>query len=65
MADLDDGYARLSNMLIEAYSGANMTKRQVRYLPYLRKTYGWIEPMDKSTDSQLSKIANSPVQTVQ
>ena len=25
VADLDDGYARLSNMLLEAYSGADLT----------------------------------------
>ncbi len=29
VADLDDGYARLSNMLLEAYSGADLTKRQI------------------------------------
>ncbi|EEU0322958.1 TPA: replication protein, partial [Escherichia coli] len=30
VADLDDGYARLSNMLLEAYSGADLTKRQFK-----------------------------------
>ncbi|EET9682480.1 replication protein, partial [Escherichia coli] len=39
VADLDDGYARLSNMLIEAYSGADLTKRQFKVLlAILRKT---------------------------
>lgn len=32
MADLDDGYAELSNMLLEAYSGAVSTKRQFKVL---------------------------------
>ncbi|EHX8962017.1 replication protein, partial [Escherichia coli] len=32
VADLDDGYARLSNMLLEAYSGADLTKRQFKVL---------------------------------
>ncbi|EPO5970247.1 replication protein [Escherichia coli] len=42
VADLDDGYARLSNMLLEAYSGADLTKRQFKVLlAILRKTYGW------------------------
>ncbi|GIP83866.1 hypothetical protein pm083_49540 [Escherichia coli] len=27
VADLDDGYARLSNMLLEAYSGADCQRR--------------------------------------
>ncbi|MCV5230943.1 replication protein, partial [Escherichia coli] len=53
VADLDDGYARLSNMLLEAYSGADLTKRQFKVLlAILRKTYGWNKPMDRITDSQ-------------
>ncbi len=48
VADLDDGYARLSNMLLEAYSGADLTKRQFKVLlAILRKTYGWNKPMDR------------------
>ncbi|GHK72775.1 hypothetical protein ECZU12_41860 [Escherichia coli] len=62
MADLDDGYARLSNMLLEAYSGADLTKRQFKVLlAILRKTYGWNKPMDRITDSQLSEITKLPV----
>ncbi|EKB4923041.1 replication protein, partial [Escherichia coli] len=62
VADLDDGYARLSNMLIEAYSGADLTKRQFKVLlAILRKTYGWNKPMDRITDSQLSEITKLPV----
>ncbi|MBW6780436.1 replication protein [Salmonella enterica subsp. enterica serovar Weltevreden] len=62
MADLDDGYARLSNMLLEAYSGADLTKRHFKVLlAILRKTYGWNKPMDRITDSQLSEITKLPV----
>lgn len=62
VADLDDGYARLSNMLLEAYSGADLTKRQFKVLlAILRKTYGWNKPMDRITDSQLSEITKLPV----
>ncbi|EHU5043497.1 replication protein [Salmonella enterica] len=62
VADLDDGYARLSNMLLEAYSGADLTKRHFKVLlAILRKTYGWNKPMDRITDSQLSEIAKLPV----
>ncbi|MDM3203029.1 replication protein [Citrobacter sp. Cf097] len=62
VADLDDGYARLSNMLLEAYSGADLTKRHFKVLlAILRKTYGWNKPMDRISDSQLSEITNLPV----
>ena len=62
VADLDDGYARLSNMLLEAYSGADLTKRHFKVLlAILRKTYGWNKPMDRITDSQLSEITKLPV----
>mgnify|MGYP000051026052 CR=1 FL=1 len=62
VAALDDCYARLSNMLLEAYSGADLTKRQFKVLlAILRKTYGWNKPMDRITDSQLSEITKLPV----
>lgn len=62
VADLDDGYARLSNMLLDAYSGADLTKRHFKVLlAILRKTYGWNKPMDRITDSQLSEITKLPV----
>ncbi|EOZ5342736.1 antitermination protein [Escherichia coli] len=49
VADLDDGYARLSNMLLEAYSGADLTKRQFKVLlAILRRTYGWNMGMAQS-----------------
>lgn len=62
VADLDDGYARLSNMLLEEYAGADLTKRQFKVLlAILRKTYGWNKPMDRISDSQISEIAKLPV----
>ncbi|HFI6433029.1 TPA: replication protein [Escherichia coli] len=62
VADLDNGYARLSNTLIEAYAGADLTKRQFKVLlAILRKTYGWNKPMDRISDSQISEIAKLPV----
>lgn len=62
VADLDDGYARLSNMLLEEYAGADLTKRQFKVLlAILRKTYGWSKPMDRISDSQISEIAKLPV----
>lgn len=62
VAELEDGYAKLSNMLLEAYSGADLTKRQFKVLlAVLRKTYGWNKSMDRISDSQLSEITKLPV----
>ncbi|EPN1630656.1 replication protein [Cronobacter dublinensis] len=62
VADLDDGYARLSNMLLAEYAGADLTKRQFKVLlAILRKTYGWNKPMDRVTDAQIAEIAKLPV----
>ncbi|NCI06462.1 replication protein [Cronobacter sakazakii] len=62
VAELEDGYAKLSNMLLEAYAGADLSKRQFKVLlAILRKTYGWNKPMDRISDSQISEIAKLPV----
>ena len=62
VADLDGGYARLSNMLLAEYAGADLTKRQFKVLlAILRKTYGWNKPMDRVTDAQIAEIAKLPV----
>ena len=57
VADLDDGYARLSNMLLEAYSGADLTKRQFKVLlAILRKTYGWNNQWTESPILNLARL---------
>lgn len=62
VADTDDGYTRLANMLLEEYSGADLTKRQFKVLlAVLRLTYGWNKTMDRISDSQISEIARLPV----
>lgn len=62
VAELEDGYARLSNMLLEEYSGANLTKRHFKVLlAVLRLTYGWGKALDRISDSQISAIAKLPV----
>lgn len=62
VAELKDGYAKLSNMLLEAYAGADLTKRQFKVLlAILRKTYGWNKAMDRISDSQIAEIAKLPV----
>ncbi|WP_392440027.1 replication protein [Edwardsiella piscicida] len=65
VADLDDGYTRLANMLLEAYAGADLTKRQFKVLlAVLRLTYGWNKPMDRIANSQIAQIANLPEKRV-
>ncbi|ORM78323.1 replication protein [Pantoea eucrina] len=62
VAELEDGYAKLSNMLLEEYAGADLTKRQFKVLlAILRKTYGWNKAMDRISDSQIAEIAKLPV----
>lgn len=62
VADTDDGYTRLANMLLEEYAGAELTKRQFKVLlAVLRLTYGWNKTMDRISDSQISEIARLPV----
>lgn len=62
VADTDDGYTRLANMLLEEYAGADLTKRHFKVLlAVLRLTYGWNKTMDRISDSQISAIARLPV----
>lgn len=61
MADTEDGYTRLANMLLEEYSGADLTKRQFKVLlAVLRLTYGWNKTMDRISNSQIAEIAKLP-----
>ncbi|WP_231883343.1 MULTISPECIES: replication protein [unclassified Enterobacter] len=65
MADLDDGFTRLANMLLEEYAGADLTKRQFKVLlAVLRLTYGWNKPMDRIANSQIAQIAKLPEKRV-
>lgn len=62
VADIDDGYTRIANELLEAYAGANITKRHFKVLlAVLRKTYGWNKTLDKISDSQIAEITKLPV----
>ncbi|MBP6083702.1 MAG: replication protein, partial [Providencia sp.] len=61
VASIEDGYARLSNMLLEEYSGADLTKRQFKVLlAILRLTYGWNKKIDRISNSQIAAIAKLP-----
>lgn len=61
VADLDDGYARLSNMLLEAYSGADLTKRQFKVLlAILRKPMDGINQWTESPILNLARLQSYP-----
>lgn len=65
VADLDDGFTRLANMLLEEYAGADLTKRQFKVLlAVLRLTYGWNKTMDRIANSQIAQIARLPEKRV-
>lgn len=44
VADLDDGYTRIANELLEAVMAADLTARQLKVvLAVIRKTYGSVK----------------------
>ncbi|EQB7288389.1 replication protein [Morganella morganii] len=65
MADLDDGYTKLANELLESLSCCNLTARQFRVmLALIRKTYGFGKKNDRIADSQLADISGLSRQNV-
>lgn len=57
VADLDDGYARLSNMLLEAYSGADLTSDSLKCcLPFCVKPMGGINQWTESPILNLARL---------
>ena len=65
VADLDDGYTKLANELLESLSCCNLTARQFRVmLALIRKTYGFGKKNDRIADSQLSEITGLSRQNV-
>lgn len=48
VADIDDGYTRFANELLEAIASADLTARQLKVmLAYVRKTYGFNKKTDR------------------
>ncbi|WP_232001855.1 replication protein [Shimwellia blattae] len=57
MADLDDGYTRIANELLEAVMAADLTARQLKVvLAVIRKTYGFGKKFDRITNTQISDM---------
>lgn len=65
MAELEDGYTKLANELLESLSCCDLTVRQLRVmLALIRKTYGFAKKNDRIADSQLAEITGLSRQNV-
>lgn len=65
VAELEDGYTRLANVLYDELIGADLTKNQGKVAHAIcRKTYGYGKKMDRISDSQLAEITRLPRQKV-
>lgn len=65
VADIDDGYTRFANELLEAIASADLTARQLKVmLAYVRKTYGFNKKTDRIADEQISQLTGLSRQNV-
>jgi phage replication O-like protein O len=56
VADVDEGYTRLANELLDELVMADLTKHQYKVmLAVIRKTYGFNKPVDRISDSQIAE----------
>ena len=65
VAELDDGYTRIANELLESIASADLTARQLKLmLAYIRKTYGFNKKSDRIADEQIAQITGLSRQNV-
>ncbi|HFV6351458.1 TPA: replication protein [Escherichia coli] len=65
VADIDDGYTRFANELLEAIASADLTARQLKVmLAYVRKTYGFNKKKDRIADEQIAQLTGLSRQNV-
>ncbi|HAW7250713.1 replication protein [Escherichia coli] len=65
VADIDDGYTRFANELLEAIASADLTARQLKVmLAYVRKTYGFNKKTDRIADDQIAQLTGLSRQNV-
>lgn len=65
VADVDDGYTRFANELLEAIASADLTARQLKVmLAYARKTYGFNKKTDRIADEQIAQLTGLSRQNV-
>jgi phage replication O-like protein O len=65
VADIDDGYTRFANELLEAIASADLTARQLKVmLAYVRKTFGFNKKSDRIADEQIAQVTGLSRQNV-
>ena len=65
VADIDDGYTRIANELLESIASADLTARQIKLLlAYVRKTYGFNKKSDRIADEQIAELTGLSRQNV-
>ncbi|EJY9806357.1 replication protein [Escherichia coli] len=65
VADIDDGYTRFADELLEAIASADLTARQLKVmLAYVRKTYGFNKKTDRIADEQIAQLTGLSRQNV-
>ncbi|EHD3095553.1 replication protein [Salmonella enterica] len=65
VADIDDGYTRFANELLEAIASSDLTARQLKVmLAYVRKTYGFNKKTDRIADEQIAQLTGLSRQNV-
>ncbi|QRS18169.1 replication protein [Klebsiella oxytoca] len=65
VADIDDGYTRIANELLEHIASADLTARQLKLmLAYIRKTYGFNKKSDRIADEQIAQLTGISRQNV-
>ncbi|WP_312631571.1 replication protein [Pantoea piersonii] len=65
VVDIDDGYTKVANELLEAIASADLTARQLKImLAYMRKTYGFNKKSDRIADEQIASITGISRQNV-
>lgn len=61
VADVDDGYTRIANELLDALVEADLTKHQYKVmLALIRKTYGFNKSFDRITNTQIAEMVKLP-----
>ncbi|MCV5655133.1 replication protein, partial [Escherichia coli] len=57
VSDLDDGFTRIANELLEAVMHAGLSQHQLLvFLAVMRKTYGFNKKLDWVSNEQLSEL---------
>lgn len=57
VADLNDGYTRIANELLEAVMAADLTARQLKVvMAVIRKTYGFGKKFDRVSNTQIAAM---------